>query len=849
MKGFTFGFFIALTALPTMAAAVSRIIPGTDIETTSVVDTTTRANSENTTVGTTRGAASRTATSDNATRTAVSRNVSRAVSSETPEQTRAANRSVAITRTQTNTDARSNLESALRTNGRSTRTEGASINANPAVRRMGLTLRPSTAEVGGRAIMESGAQTGSNMASEIRNLQSSRIATVKTRDTTVLDPTAIAQAKDRLEQTAALNKSCQEQYNDCMDQFCAVIDANQKRCSCSSNLSKYAKVERAVKDANTQLNEVAQNIRYVGLSADEISAIMSATEAEEAMTGVTDTTENRTLLAQIEQMIKDPATTSSGSLSSDSYGLLDINLDFSSSGTDDLFSLDFLSNSNSGFSSLRGTDLYNAAKKRCNTVINQCKDVGATAQQITGNYDLAIDKDCIAYEQGLNKMNETLVSNVRSATRMLQKARLAVLQNQNTYDARECIGALETCMTDDMVCGEDYKKCLDPTKKFIDENGNVVLGKDINYIQKFMTNYNNANVDRTYLSSAYNTGISDSICAGDGDGRCVVKYLLTKIGTMQKATDEGLCRPVLDKCRAYTYDTRGNYNAYNDIVISYIQRAMVNIKAAQYKIVSDYASTCLTDIATCYNNQASQITSWSATAAASSVYNIMRGACRNVALTCGYAVFSADQTSCPTGNDDKCIESISEIFYQSLLCPDNSFYTSEHGTIAPNNEWGYVNSMCMCNDGFVVFSGQCLPKCENGAYNASGICDPDAACPDHSTRVTDGTGNVNGNKCKCNNGFVPYSNSCLACPEHSHISTAVSAKIYGGQCECDTNYVATALNTKCVLCGAGKTYIPASGNVSSKCSCDNGAMWSRQSNSCTVNTVSGAVNYDQSSSE
>ena len=183
-----------------------------------------------------------------------------------------------------------------------------------------------------------------------------------------------------------------------------------------------------------------------------------------------------------------------------------------------------------------------------------------------------------------------------------------------------------------------------------------------------MTKYSNAGVDRTYLSSAYNTGISNADCAGRyNDGRCVVKYLLTKIRTARKATDEGLCRPVLDKCRAYTYDTRGNYNAYNDIVVNYIQRAMVNIKAAQYQIVSDYASTCLSDIATCYNNQVSQLTSWSATAAASSVYNIMRGACRNVALTCGYAVFAADQTSCPTGDNtadqNSCIESISESSY------------------------------------------------------------------------------------------------------------------------------------------------------------------------------------------
>jgi len=647
---------------------------------------------------------------------------------------------------------------------------------------------------------------------------------VRTRnDSTKLDPAAISEAKDRLEQTATLNKSCQEQYNDCMDQFCAVIDANQKRCSCSANLSKYAKVEKAVKDANAELNSVAQNIRYVGLSADEISAIMSATEAEEAMTGKTDTTENRTLLAQIEQMIKDPTSTSSAAMSSDSYGLLDIDLDFSSSELNDMFSLDFFSNNNSTFSNLRGADLYNAAKKRCNTIINQCKDVGATAQQITGNYDLAIDKDCIAYEQGLNKMNETLVSNVRSATRMLQKARLAVMQNQNTYDARGCVSALENCMTDDMVCGEDYKKCLDPTKKFIDENGNVVLGKNVNYIQKFMEDYNNASVDSAYLGSAYTTPISDDGCANQyNTGKCVVKYLLTKIGTKQKATDEGLCRPVLDKCRAYTYDTRGNYNAYNDIVINYIQRAMVNIKAAQYKIVSDYASTCLTDIATCYNNQVSQLTSWSATAAASSVYNIMRGACRNVALTCGYAVFAADQTQtgCPDGDENTCIENISNIFYQSLLCPDNSTYSlrpAAEQTIDANNEpAGWVNKLCKCQDGFVTFNGSCLPACDNGGmYSATGVCSDQIACEAiaggaHTATTDDNPGSLFwNNRCACNANKYFFNNKCRTCPAHSNATNLSGDEVLGGKCRCDEGFSASSDG----LCCGNSRYLCINGSV------------------------------------
>ena len=433
MKGFITGFLVALYALPAVSAGgVSRIIPGTDATTATLKENITRStpvtdsdgNTATRSVSATRNT-NDTASSDVTTRTAVSRTVkmptndaSLATSStrSLKTTTRTVNRASAVTRSlEPDDSARSSLEAAVRTVGRSSRTEAASINANPIVRRAGLTLRPSTAEVGGRAILASGEQTGSNIASEIRNLQS-RSAQTKSREEQKLDPVAIADAKERLEQTAALNKSCQEQYNDCMDQFCAVIDANQKRCSCSSNLAKYAKVEKAVKEANNKLNEVAQNIRYVGLSADEITAIMSATEAEEVMSETTDTTESRSMLEAIEKMIKDPTTTSSsGSVSSDSYGLLDLNLDFSSTDGSDLFNLDFLTgNSSSSFSSLRGTDLYNAAKKRCNTVISQCKEVGATAQQITGNYDLAIDKDCIAYEQGLTKMNETLSANVRS---------------------------------------------------------------------------------------------------------------------------------------------------------------------------------------------------------------------------------------------------------------------------------------------------------------------------------------------------------------------------------------------------------------------------------------------------
>lgn len=731
----TWIFAFAFTAPAAMAdtPAISRAIPSSvasvdnsatrDNPAGAVARTTVRRDTvQNSSAGTTTASSEKGATAARATRTTDT--ATRAV---TPSR----GASARIAAGDTAPSARDNLNAAVNTVGRNARVTAASVNSDPAVRRAGVTLRPSTAEVGGRAkIAGTNIQTGSNIGESVRALQSRAASST----TTATQRETIAEAKERLEQTADLNKSCQEQYNDCMDQFCAVIDSNQKRCSCSANLSRYTKVETAVKDANTQLNEVAQRIRYVGLSADEIRAIMSATEAEEALSGARDTTETRNMLADIEDLIKNPSSSTSVA-GNDSFSTLDLNLDFSD--TSDLFNLDFLNNNSSSMSNLRGTDLYNAAKKRCNSILSQCKEAGATQQQLTANYDLAIDKDCIAYEQGLTKMNETLVSNVRSANLMLQKARLAVLQNKNQYDAKGCIAALDTCMTDEMVCGENYEKCLDPTKRYIDENGKVVIGQDITYIRDFMESYDNSVINTEFLRNAAATGkvVGIEACkqnisgqsgmngAANGDGWCAVKYLLQKIGTGVRVT-EGLCRPVLDKCQRYTYDSNNNYQPYNDIVLNYIQRAMVNIKSGQEKVIADYAANCMVDVATCYNQQVTQVNAWTSSASVSSIRNVMRGACRNVVLTCGYAIFDdCTGDSCPdTGEDgkyvsDSVIDKVSDMFYNSMLCPDNSTYSTA-AKDATN-----VNDLCKCNPGYEPWSSQCVLECpDKSERNSYGSC-------------------------------------------------------------------------------------------------------------------------------
>lgn len=750
---FFMAVFCATNSFGAADGVISRVIPGknnietTDSENTDDVSVSRSARRVNVSRKTTETdkTASRGATRS----TVVKLNDSGARGTQKPN---------IVSRSGQKTTNRPTLNDGVNTVGRNPRTESAGINSLPSLRRAGIVLRSSTAEVGGRAkIIGSDTQTGSNIDDQVRSVHGRASIISSTKKQTTPTAESIAAAKDILEKTADLNNTCQQQYNECMDQFCAVVDANQKRCSCSANLDKYARVQKAVEDANSELNDVAQKIRYVGLSADEIHAILSATEAELAMSKTRDNTQTRSMLDDIADMIKDPTSSISYSTTSDGNLLLDMDFDFSSDSSD-LFGLEMFTGSND-ISSKRGKDLYKEATKRCKNVLNQCKDAGGTESQITGNYDLAIDKDCIAYEQGLDKLNKQLVSNVRSANLMLQKARLAVLENNNEYDIKGCVGALENCMLDDMVCGDNYVKCIDPTKRYIDENGSVVLGKNIANITAFMENYNNSNINDDFIKAAS----TDTTCP-NGDGACIVNYLMTKIGTGQTVKDGGLCRAVLDKCKQFTYT--GNtaktqkYDPYNDVVVNYIQRAMVNIKASQAQIISDYASSCIADISTCYNQQINQINSLSTTANVNNIYSIMTGACYNVALTCGYAVFAYDadigaQVNAASTESERqmiLIRAISDLFYQSLLCPNNSTFVSsgEQTTSANRTIGGYVNTRCQCDEGYTVWGGACLATCATTEYrNSLGIC---SSCGDGLTPINTGARTMENNDCGTGGG-------------------------------------------------------------------------------------------------
>ena len=160
-----------------------------------------------------------------------------------------------------------------------------------------------------------------------------------------------------------------------------------------------------------------------------------------------------------------------------------------------------------------------------------------------------------------------------------------------------------------------------------------------------------------------------------------------------------------------------------------------------------------------------------------------------MALTCAYAVFKDDETSCPVTNDGhddtKCLESISEMFYQSLLCPDNSMYITEAmkadtntNTIIDEIKNGCESGSALLNSAGEIIAFYPLSRLELRANSA--IIDRFEQI--QNSKLKTQLCKVN-NMCVCNYGYEVWNGQCLAaCGKNA------SRNDYG-TCVCDSGYV------------------------------------------------------------
>lgn len=465
-----------------------------------------------------------------------------------------------------------------------------------------------------------------------------------------------------MEDEQQIEAYCKAQFATCMDNFCNVLSEEQGRCSCSKNLKNYAKTEEALKQITESLQDVAQQIQYIGLTRDEVYTLFSQTVAEEEMQGKSDNSQIKTQLDKIYDMVVDvkpgTATTTDSTVRLDLGNLLDFTIDSTSF---DFLSMFNTQESSASISNQRGEQLYKTAVARCKaSVIDVCRGQGVEASVITNAYDLEIDKACVAYEAFLTQSNDEMRQTVRNAKNVLQRARLLVRQQKNAYDLRGCVTALDACMQDEFVCGADYENCLDPSGKYI-VNGAVVVGStpgqpvlDGYYLQPgyhYDTNnlyatWNYGNGKNAWSSGSVIDYITATVTGTAQEATSVdmSKFLQYKIGYYDNETDRnyGMCMSVLNKCQDVTYDKDGTYLPDNNVVKEYLQRTFAQIKMRQDSILASYAEDCIPDVKSCLSQNGF------VEGVASGANNIPINACRQQIITCMSVNGNADATPSPS---------------------------------------------------------------------------------------------------------------------------------------------------------------------------------------------------------
>lgn len=454
-------------------------------------------------------------------------------------------------------------------------------------------------------------------------------STVSAATSTTVTPTADSAIDTTTEMNTmkSLTEYCQAQYASCMDNYCNVLDDNQGRCTCSKNIANYEKTEAALQSATEALQDVARNIQYIGLTADQISTLFTETEAELTLKDSKDNSAIKSSLDKVKRMVIDvksgtASASENTSMNFDLSGLL--NFDMDNTGFD-LSSFMGTTTSTNSISNQRGESLYKTATARCKaSVLNSCTAQGVDAAVVTNSYDLEIDKSCLAYERALTDSNKQMTQTVANAKEVLKKARLMVAQNKNSYDLRGCVSALESCMQDDYVCGNDYENCLDPTGQFI-VNGAVVVGSmpgnnTEGSASSVSSTYSHDNLFDTWVSNNKNPwatyGSNDAITlveyinttvnasAAQNSSDKMSAYLQNKIGWHDSKLnkDYGMCMSVLNKCQDYTYDKKGKYDPENEVIKQFLQRSLVQIKMAQDELLAEYAESCISDVSSCLSS-------------------------------------------------------------------------------------------------------------------------------------------------------------------------------------------------------------------------------------------------------
>lgn len=359
--------------------------------------------------------------------------------------------------------------------------------------------------------------------------------------------------------TGAEYERCKEAYFTCMDQFCQLKNDDYRRCSCSNRVFELDEIRDVMQDAGNQLTVFTENLDVVGMTAEQATAMKTASEGENALTS--DGSASKALLQAIMNSIRGEDSTVGGKFSD----LNSINLAFDTTnafGTAD---------SGQIIASYNGQNLYNAVYPQCRQAVKaDCTD--AQLQRAVTAYLMAVEQDCNTVQTAIENQQKQMKSAVRESSALLDLARVENRQNHNSSDFTTCMNEVEAAILSEEVCGAGYHKCLD-NGEFID----VSTGSPIAGVENF---YELANLLK----------FEDGVDAADQQ-LSKMQYNKTFVKNFETRVKK-FAEPALDKCTEQA----------DEVWADYLDKAMLAIYYAQKSKVEEIKQGCFDFVSACYMN-------------------------------------------------------------------------------------------------------------------------------------------------------------------------------------------------------------------------------------------------------
>ena len=492
---------------------------------------------------------------------------------------------------------------------------------------------------------------------------------------------------------------CREIFYECMDEFCANKDANLRRCACSSRSNEFNDIKKQMTDVENKMLDFNQRLLLVNMDAEDVNAINTATEGEDAFYSTRDTTKSKRALDDIAKKLN----AKFGDTDSGGGGLgaisLTLNVDAAFDTVDSFMGIDTTTKS--------GVALYNSALPICHDIAREvCTDEEISLAQ--SGYQMQIEQDCNTVKKAYQSQVDQARAKVFESGALLDMSRLDAYQTRNSDDLLTCKRKMLEMLTDTTVCGSKMEKCLDMTGRYIDPTtGAAFLSVNLADLDNMITR----------------PGANQTWTSANSSGKFVT-FLNDRKKYLNTATEH--CETIADT----VWD-------------AFIEDALAQIKLAQTAKLEEIRQACTKLTAECLDSATDSIENFDARAL--SVFGIMANKTANVMCTdvrnscatllnatggetweTGVHEIATDKTydaiisSCTQVGQNCIIQSCKSISGNFDLCDDIDFSPNRHAILERTACWGEVlNCVASAGDDAIMSIMERFGKTATGNHKYS----------------------------------------------------------------------------------------------------------------------------------